>query len=253
MGQTLYGFCYECVEHSVHPTGTAEFSHVPPPQIFLSPSGMLRWRLASQAVTRYNLLDSHPDGHMYIKGQYIKDKRYQEDEDALHDTLTDRRVNWPSDINITRIQSVGYIALAYIGFTMAGSIYGGLHLIAWNAPFASQVEKLLWRISGLVLALSGPACAFLYILWDWFQRGIAEWKDEPLRSHSLFIIRAIVVAFQLWVAIGYYSVSVILVAFALTYVGARLYLVVECFVNMAHLPASVFELPVWTQYFPHIV
>ena len=42
------------------------------------------------------------------------------------------------------------------------------------------------------------------------------------------------------------------ISMALFYVVARLYLVVNCFVNLAPLLDKVFELPNWSHYFPHI-
>ncbi|KAK4108127.1 hypothetical protein N656DRAFT_784667 [Canariomyces notabilis] len=36
------------------------------------------------------------------------------------------------------------------------------------------------------------------------------------------------------------------------YVLARVYLVVECFINLVHLPESAYKLPEWSQYVPHI-
>ena len=36
------------------------------------------------------------------------------------------------------------------------------------------------------------------------------------------------------------------------YILARAYLVVECFINVFHLPAGVFKTPEWSTYFPHI-
>lgn len=34
---------------------------------------------------------------------------------------------------------------------LPGLLYGGLHLALWNYVFPSQVERLMWRISGIVL------------------------------------------------------------------------------------------------------
>ncbi|KAF2086759.1 hypothetical protein K490DRAFT_43717 [Saccharata proteae CBS 121410] len=145
-----------------------------------------------------------------------------------------------------------YTYLAFMGFTLAGALYGGLHLIAWDAPFSSASEKYLWRASGIILVSSGPGCALLLAIRTWYLRGIIEWRDEPLRNHDSFLVRTIVLGFQSWVGGGYYVTSGLLVTFFLLYMAARAYLVVECFINVANLPASVFEIPSWTQYVPHI-
>jgi hypothetical protein len=48
--------------------------------------------------------------------------------------LTDRVKNSP------RLEDVGSQVRLYLGFCITGFIYGGLHCLAWNAPFATQLE-----------------------------------------------------------------------------------------------------------------
>lgn len=38
----------------------------------------------------------------------------------------------------------------------------------------------------------------------------------------------------------------------LFYCIARVFLVVECFITLEHLPASVYNVPLWSNYLPHI-
>lgn len=49
--------------------------------------------------------------------------------------------------------------------------------------------------------------------------------------------------------LAYYPMMVVL---PFAYVLARAYLVVECFINVSHLPAGAYKVPSWTAYFPHI-
>lgn len=42
-----------------------------------------------------------------------------------------------------------------MAFGVAGLVYGGLHLLAWDARFASSAENVLWRCSGAVVASTG--------------------------------------------------------------------------------------------------
>lgn len=37
----------------------------------------------------------------------------------------------------------------------------------------------------------------------------------------------------------------------LAYPVARVYLIVECFINLAHLPPAVYHQPYWSQFIPH--
>lgn len=38
----------------------------------------------------------------------------------------------------------------------------------------------------------------------------------------------------------------------LLYIFARFFLIVECLINVAYLPDSVYTVPKWSQYFPRI-
>jgi hypothetical protein len=106
---------------------------------------------------------------------------------------------------------------------MAGLVYGGMHMLAWTAAFASAAEQALWRGSAVVLLVSGFVllCSVVFALND-----------------SFLLLQALVYG--------------LLMFLALFYVLARVCLVVECFLELQHLPAQVFETPRWTKYWPHI-
>jgi hypothetical protein len=46
--------------------------------------------------------------------------------------------------------------------------------------------------------------------------------------------------------------DLVITASILFYTVARVYLVVECFINVAHLPDGAYQVPRWAQYVPHI-
>ena len=72
------------------------------------------------------------------------------------DTLTDRIPNLP------RFQDYDHILPLFIGFGIVGLIYGGLHCVAWNAPFNTSIERILWRISSITIAATGVLVACLF-------------------------------------------------------------------------------------------
>ncbi|KAK3505191.1 hypothetical protein B0T13DRAFT_31169 [Neurospora crassa] len=76
------------------------------------------------------------------------------------DTFTDRVRNLP------RFQDYENYFELFIGFGFVALIYGGLHCVAWNAPFTSSVERILWRISSITIAATGilVACVFSWTI-----------------------------------------------------------------------------------------
>lgn len=127
--------------------------------------------------------------------------------------------------NIPNLIKVLYKLPLVFEFSAAAMVYGGLHALAWFAHFRSPTEQLLWGISSAVVMGGIPTLAVIWKLADSF-------SDDLL-----------VVAFTL-------LVLDFLIASA--YVLARLYLVVECFIQLSHLSAGVYEEPQWSAYFPHI-
>ena len=142
---------------------------------------------------------------------------------ASHQQLLARRCrDWPESHGIFQLPII-------LGFTAATFVYGGLHALAWSAHFDSAIEKLLWRISSCVVMGGLPVIL-----------GLAGWDH-----YQELIGRAI---------IGYYRLALqyTLILMFVAYVLARAYLVVECFINVFHLPAGVFDTPEWSTYFPHV-
>ena len=175
------------------------------------------------------------------------------------ESLSDRMPNFPRLNGIRKGRSL------YIGLTFTGFVYGGLHCLAWNAPFATRLETLLWRISSIAI-MSTFVPVLLFYLWELWNDNMRIngplWAHIRIRAHRLFqdpnfagwrssrkiasllyfIGKAtlqILLNFTVYCAAGFYCL-------------ARVYLVVECFINLAHLPDSVYQAPVWSQYVPHI-
>jgi hypothetical protein len=123
----------------------------------------------------------------------------------------------------------------FVSATIAGLIYGGLHLTAWGSPMPTTA-KLLWRIASIYIALSGP----FELPFEWLEGFIDDYN--PRYNGSLFQSKR-----WLYRIIEYFGYIPTLI-----YIPARIFLVVECFINIRHLPASTFEVPLWSRYFPHI-
>jgi hypothetical protein len=188
---------------------------------------------------------------------------FDTDEFALRElNVSDRMRNWPKDFDFTAIiDSTMYLPMMpsledgelalLVGFFLSGAVYGGLHLLAWKAPFTSHVQQLLWRISGLAITASGffllslkIFCGLISSVWENF---FAVTEKRPTRTIGFrwrlaYFVRSSTQSI----------VYLLLVAGGLLYVFARVYLFVEYFIALAYLPRSVFEQPRWVGYFPHI-
>lgn len=114
-------------------------------------------------------------------------------------------------------------------FALAGMIYGGLHALAWNAPFPSQTQMMLWKISCMTLVATGPVI--------WLMNRAQE--INVATCHLDFILYVFFQHFIVYAVVALYVVS-------------RASLVVECFIVISYFPFSVFETPRWSKYFPHI-
>ena len=133
--------------------------------------------------------------------------------------------------------------------------------MAWAAPFASRGEQIAWRVAaasvvGFPVAL-GPVAL-------WFQfwrlgRGVEELFGHGKRARLRKAGRVDVGGRRglgEWVLVaGTFGVVGIVVVSPLlwaSYVLGRVYLVVECFVNLWHLPEGAFRGLEWPGYVPHI-
>lgn len=211
---------------------------------FLLPLEEFTLRLTEQSVNRWN---------MAWRASQAERQFEEENEDYLQysDQLFTRcPANWPS----TRDLNSHAVA---IGFGIAALVYGGLHTLAWFAHFKSPVERLLWRISACTVIVGIPLIFFLQ--WTWTLSGMYRNKIQTplLQFIGYTIMKPISTLDERWnwdrrhlVLIYVHSIlgSLVLLAYGL----ARAYLVVECFIQLSHMPTGVYETPSWSAYFPHI-
>ncbi|KAH7341153.1 hypothetical protein BKA66DRAFT_44533 [Pyrenochaeta sp. MPI-SDFR-AT-0127] len=170
---------------------------------------------------------------------------------------------------------------SYLPMTIASSIYGGVHLLAWNGPFPSIGETIIWRICAGSLAGTFPAIAGSYLLvtlalylmiiprklWcestriqTWRQNWAAQtllpaappfwksWYAERLARYLEFLTKITELEGQLQALI----LQHVLVCWSGLYCAARVYLVVESFKGLAYLPDKVYQEPEWSHYILHL-
>jgi hypothetical protein len=66
---------------------------------------------------------------------------------------------------------------------------------------------------------------------------VLEYIAKVIKS-TLILVAAIAIGLPVW-------------AYGMAYIGGRVYLMVECFMNLAHLPSEVYKQPERSQYIPH--
>ena len=190
-------------------------SHSPCPHIRLTTEDVTRYKMAWRAVEFNRRQRELSPLHVDKRSWYH----------GFPSALVQRSKDWPGLENTLE-------PLVGLGFTTAGLIYGGLHALAWFAHFESSTQQLLWRVSACVVMGGFPVFWVLLKSLDYIEDHIPiRVRLEAVYSRPALTVLALVV---------------------LAYILARAYLVIECFINLSHLPAGVYDVPKWASYFPHI-
>ncbi|KAH4957337.1 hypothetical protein HBH77_225260 [Parastagonospora nodorum] len=165
-------------------------------------------------------------------------------EDRNEKLLTTRIQNRPKDHLIygplptrtygTPTPRLGFCETLNRGVLMKGLIatscvYGGFHLLAWNHEFRTTTEELLWKISALTIATFGIA----YLVGIYLFGRV----DEDFFERHDYVYCCCTVTPNILVT--------------LFYIFCRVYIIIECLLDVFHLPESAFRVPQWSQYFPH--
>jgi hypothetical protein len=135
-----------------------------------------------------------------------------------------------------------YIDFASLKVLVAGLlvnlIFASLHFIGWHSDFPSQVECMLWRICCVGVVLFSIFLT-LFVALSSDRRDTLSLRDPlkyPVFNRILLCSDRMAVARQL----------VMLVLYGVF----RLYMMVEMIVGLREVPADVYRMVQWTQYFP---
>jgi hypothetical protein len=172
------------------------------------------WDLARKGMDKYGIRNLFKSGGTYQP--FL--------EDCTKRMLVDRVGDVPRGDSLSRTVVLATLAIA-------GFLYGGVHLAAWQTKFKTKAEGQLWKISAITLAASGPLGIPVIV----FERA---WRGSDTMSCGNFMISMVMI----WAV----------PAAAALYLVARVYLLVESFLNLMYLEESTFLVPNWLQYMPHI-
>jgi len=123
-------------------------------------------------------------------------------------------------------------SLFYELITIAVSpvIYGILHFLAWNDHFPTPLERVLWRVSSVVVTCSGIVGIPLAVALN----AIGDNLSGTLKAISITMA-----AFT-----GFLTPTVHIVSSG--------FLIVESFRQLFFLEPAAYQLPSWTNYWPHL-
>ena len=117
-------------------------------------------------------------------------------------------------------------------------VYGGIHLATWNFAFASKTEHLLWKIACIDIMATVPIGVLCILrlgsLIDPFKPGRSYRKDEFMWNLYTLL---------------YWAIFYLLLV---PYVLSRIYIVVESFIGLRHVPIGVYAAVPWVQAIPHV-
>ncbi|KAF2130159.1 hypothetical protein P153DRAFT_356795 [Dothidotthia symphoricarpi CBS 119687] len=168
------------------------------------------------------------------------------------------RFDWPQELfPLFHAHRLDHVLKA--GSMIIAIIYGGCHLLAWNGPFRTTAEKTVWLVSCFVIISPLPLTILFFALvalllwvndfWSFLaDKDFERCRIAKLSFKSVKLLRSQALWDDRWIYLSLLFCSVS----AMCYIAARVYLIVECFINLAHLPDKVYEEPEWSQFLPHL-
>ena len=145
-------------------------------------------------------------------------------------------------------------------------LQGGFYLLAWNGPFRTHSELVLWRISALAIAINGFTLTLLFVTYRVIRdsrhlRQLREKGYAPTRRRQRFVIRVLNFHTKLvtrtWnsVASNGIRTTLLFLIWSLTFYTSNIlfcgFIFIECIISLPYAPAGAFLQPSWPSYFPH--
>ena len=114
-----------------------------------------------------------------------------------------------------------------LSISFVGLVYGGVHLAAWNRPFPSYAERILWQISSSITAAAWSG----FVLTLWLSVFVEKRRGGRIVSKVCGVV----------LGLGLFPVLLV-----------RVYLLVESFASIRRLPAGSYRLHTWSNLWPHV-
>ena len=206
---------------------------------YLSAKDVLRWRKMSEWLEKnvpQDLWDRHwPQPLEGILLSLFKTRGVSVPIYTLETHVSD----FPNPSFIV-LGSVSEVKSFQILSVVLSALYGGIHLTAWTVHFASRTEQLLWRIACLTIMAALPVfitCAEIQI--NLGRKVYKDWKSYSRDEVKLELKDSGGSDFVIALACTCFTLS-------------RLYIVVEAFISLRHVPIGVYAAVPWVQAIPHV-
>jgi hypothetical protein len=129
----------------------------------------------------------------------------------------------PSRIEKWAFYNNGEVLSVVFGSILGGTVFGGLHCLAWNSHFPTSIELLLWRISSVLMTALPVLSIIPNYMWSQHNT-INSLKHSSLRYSRMR---------RLWGL-------VLLIVFLVPYLLARLFILFDVFRTLFALPPKAF-------------
>lgn len=154
------------------------------------------------------------------------------------------------------------VQAAWLAGGTSGLLYGGLHCLAWNAPFETEVEAILWRISSVMITGVAGVFAPSVLAFPDTARGLSKLADLLRRQRDVGDLNktssarggSMLCSVKQWGLVFLWILVIWLLGPFLHYgyLSSRVFLIGESFVNLWYLPQQVYVDVRWPGYLPHI-
>jgi hypothetical protein len=139
---------------------------------------------------------------------------------------SDHHMLIPGSLGFVRGRDCGY---ELVTLAVSPILYGLVHFLAWGDQFPTPLECLLWRVSSFVVTCSGFVDIYVGMILTLLQL----YRIVPGSTASV-----------LW--------RWICVLIPFVYLLASGFLIVESFRQLFFLDPAAYQLPSWTNYWPHL-
>lgn len=140
---------------------------------------------------------------------FLRSRHYYMPQSSTHEVIKDQRSSWVLPI------------IVIVATILSTTLFGGIHLLAWNISFPSPVERTLWRTAALLVCIIPSVCALIVLV-----------------EHLIFGTTNKTSTAVVWI-------------FGAFYLSSRVYLIVESFRSLYYLPADALQ-TTWSTYVPHV-